>query len=197
MISAGPKGGLLFSNVKGGLRDDLNAMKMGFYAGGFLRVPVAGELSIQAEGLFTNRGYKFSSALGGYDSALTNNITYVDFPFLLNYSIGSMAFAEAGTQIGYLVNSRLRGSVMMGAVPKEVDTSSIYGFNTTEYSVIIGGGVNLPYNLSIALRFTYGLTKLRTADFSHNMGFSANLFYSFGAGNGNAGYGRGGVYKTF
>lgn len=203
-VSAGPVLALGFSNVKGGANDQPNKFKLGFRAGAFIRMELSDVLSLQPEALYSSRGYKqkisFNNSVISRDTFLTYNFSYIDFPFLMNMKIGLSAYMSFGPQIGYIANARNKGTISFtsgSAVQTQaIDTNNVYGFNTTEYSLAIGGGYRFnKIPLEASLRATYGITKLYDGGyFSHNLSFCISVVYVFG-GDGGVGRGSGTLYK--
>ncbi len=195
-VSAGPKAGLNFSSVIGGSRDEDNSFKLGFYCGFFMNLSINDKLSIQPEVLYSTRGFKYQRTIGNNDTSLSHNLSYIDFPFLGSYLITDRLSVEAGPQIGYIIADRTKGTAGPLSSAQEIDTSTVLGFNTTEYSVAVGAGFIAPYGITANIRFVYGLTKLYSnGDFSHNISFGINVSYSFGTGRSSP-TGRGGIYRT-
>ena len=187
-VSAGPKALLNFSNVVGGSNSAGNKFKLGFATGVYLKFSISDQLSIQPEMLYSTRGYKYLSSVGNKDTSVKHTLSYVDFPFLLGISIGDHGFANFGPQIGYLINDRMKGVVTSSASSLVIDSSNVYGYNTTEYSLAFGGGYRFPFNLIVSVQGAFGLTKLFTgSDPSHNFVLGISVAYGFGeteSGNG-------------
>ncbi len=193
-VSAGPKFQLNFSNVAGGEKDAGNKYKLGFNAGAFINIQLSDLLDFHPEMLYSTRGYKLQKSIGSKDTNITHRFSYIDFPILGIIHVGDNGFIEAGPQIGYLANDKMKGSVVSSSVVQKVDTGNVYGFNTTEYSLVVGGGYKFNFKLSAGVRFVYGLSKIYTSgQYSHNISFGISIGYYFG---GASPSGRGGnVYK--
>ncbi|MBI3500599.1 MAG: PorT family protein [Bacteroidetes bacterium] len=201
-VSIGPLVGLNFSTVKGGVNDQNNKFKLGYYAGGFMKFEFSDVVSFQPEMLFSQRGYKQKSSTNSSsvsaDSNITHSFSYLDFPFLLNAAIGERGILQIGPQIGYIINAKERGSITSSSNSstqiQNVDTSNIYGFSTTEYSLVAGGTYRFKFPLTVSLRAVYGITKLYDGEnSSHNLSFQFFVGYVFG--NNSGGGGNGIIYK--
>lgn len=204
--SAGPKFTLNFANVTGSGSGQPNKFKFGYSAGFFLRVDLSETLGLQLETLYSTRGYKKSTSYGNLaamkDTSAVNNFSYIDFPFLLDIAIGNGGFMNIGPQIGYIVSAREKGTVTFtsnGSVQTQtIDTSNVFGFRTTEYSLVLGGGYKFNFPMAASLRFVYGMTKLYEGERSgHNLFFQVSVSYVFGRSGGRGGGRQGVIYKQF
>ena len=195
-VSAGPKIQLNFSSVTGGDNDADNNFKLGFNAGVFLNIAATEMVDVHPEMLYSTRGYRRVKSIGTKDTNLLHILSYIDFPFLANIHIGDNAFIEAGPQIGYLINDKTKGQVVSSSTIYQIDTGNVYGYKTTEYSLVLGGGYKFNFGMSAALRLNYGITKLYDANsLSRNISFGVSVSYWFGGDSGVGGRGGGVVYK--
>ncbi|MBI4930237.1 MAG: PorT family protein [Bacteroidetes bacterium] len=193
-VSAGPKFLLNFSNVIGGGNSAGNNFKLGFSSGVYLKFEVSDQISIQPEIVYATRGYKYLSAIGNKDTILKHNLSYIDFPLLLSISIGDKGFINFGPQVGYLINDKMKGTVTSSATSENIDSSNVYGYNTTEYALAFGGGYRFPFKLVVSVQGAFGLTKLFASDEpSHNFVFGISVAYSFG--DSGSGGGNGIIYR--
>ena len=188
-VSVGPRLSLNFSNAIGGENSAGNKFKFGFSAGVFLRFQISDQVFFQPEMLYSTRGFKY---IGAGDTNLTHNLSYIDYPFLIGVQVGESGFINFGPQIGYLINDKIKG---VATNSSSLDSSNVYGYNTTEYALAFGGGYMFKFNLLISVRGMYGFTKLYSnGDLSHNFSFGLSLAYSFGD-SGASGNGQGIIYK--
>lgn len=190
-VSVGPRLSLNFSNAIGGENSAANKFKLGFSAGVFLKFQISDQAFFQPEMLYSSRGFKY---IGSGDTSLTHNLSYIDYPFLIGIKVGESGFINFGPQIGYLINDKIKGAVTSST---SLDSSNVYGYNTTEYALAFGGGYMFKFNLLVSVRGMYGLTKLyANGDLSHNFSFGLSVAYSFGdSGGGGSGSGQGIIYK--
>ena len=186
------------SNVIGGDNAAYHKFKLGYNAGVFLNIPITEAVDFHPEFLYSTRGYKLAKTLNLVDSSITHRFSYFDFPLLFQVHAGDNGFIESGAQIGYISNDYQRGSVTNNTTITTIEESSVYGFKTTEYSLVLGGGMNLPYKLAVSARVVFGLTKLYdTENLERNLSIGLSLMYRFGAERGGrGGRGVGPVYKT-
>ena len=187
-VSVGPRLSLNFSNAIGGENSAGNKFKIGFSAGAFLKFQISDQVYFQPEMLYSTRGFKYVAG----DTILKHNLSYIDYPFLLGIQVGDNGFINFGPQIGYLINDKIKGVL---STSSNLDSSNVYGYNTTEYALAFGGGYMFKFNLLVSVRGMYGLTKLyANGDLSHNFSFGLSIAYSFGD-SGASGNGQGIIYK--
>ena len=192
-VSAGPFAGVNFSKVAGG--NITNKFKTGYFAGAFLKFDITNTIAFQPEMLYSSQGFKqqasFVKSGVSTDTNLTHSLSYIEFPFLLNLSVAGNGFVHFGPQIGYIVNAKKKGSISTesnGSVQTEtINTSDIYGFSTTEYALVIGGGYRFIFGLDASVHFTYGITKLYTATGGHNFVIGISVGYKIGRYNAQSG----------
>lgn len=190
--SAGPKLLLNFSNVIGGENSAGYKFKLGFSAGVFLKLEISDQISLQPEMLYSTRGFNYLSSGGSQDTNVKHTLSYIDFPFLIGIQVGENGFINFGPQIGYLINDKTKGVVSNSSSSYNLDSSNVYGYNTTEYALVFGGGYMFRFNLLVSVRGMYGFTKLYTnGDLSHNFTFGISVAYSFGDSGGSSGL----IYK--
>ncbi len=186
-VSAGPLAGVNFSTVAGG--KGTNKFKTGFHAGAYLKFDISDAVAFQPEMLYYQIGYKqqlsFSKSDITADTSITHSLSYITYPFLLNITVAGNGFMHIGPQIGYIINAKENGTILTttnsSSVTQTIDTSNIYGFSTTEYAIVIGGGYKFNFGLSASLRFTYSFTKLYTNSDAHNFVIGISVGYNLGA----------------
>jgi hypothetical protein len=199
---AGPKLALNFANVIGNGGGQSNKFKFGYSAGFFLRVDLNETVGLQPEILYSTRGYKKSTSFGNLsnDTSIVNSFSYIDFPFLLDIAIGDAAFINVGTQIGFIIDARQKGTVTFvsngNVQTQKIDTSNILGIRTMEYALALGGGYKFNFPMAVSLRFVYGFTNLYEENKTgHNIYFQFSTVYIFGNSNGRGGGRQGVIYK--
>ncbi|QEH39529.1 porin family protein [Chitinophaga sp. XS-30] len=163
-ISFGPKAGVNFS-VWTGEGSQGAAFRTGYYAGGFVSVPVSKSFSLQPELMYS---------LEGTDHNVTKYTDkYLRLPFLFQYRHSSGFHAEAGPQIGWLISTWAKmkngdPDVDAKEMRAPLETSLGFGFG---WQLKAGIGFNFRYNAGIS-----GLgdnSKLKAA----NIGIGA--YYAF------------------
>ena len=148
-VRFGLKGGANIANVNGDFVDALGDWKntVGFCGGIFLEFNFGRVLTLQPEVLYTMKG------AGAGDGKLT--FDYIEIPVLLKLRIptGSVhPFVFAGPAFGFTLKAALEGVELMD-------------FPKSDYSAIMGGGLQLGRSFHVDVRYTLGLQKLEIPDY--------------------------------
>lgn len=157
--SFGLKGGLNLAELSSSDKQADNGNRTGFNAGLFFHLPVAPELAIQPEVVYSTQGTKYSDGTFKHNLALN----YVNVPVMLQALVGRGFFAEAGPQIGFLTSS----SNKVGDTPSDATSKS--DFKNTDFALGFGLGYSGLSGLGIGARYNLGLTNV------NNSGLSSNL----------------------
>lgn len=106
-ISIGIKAGANYSNVydSEGEEFDANA-KLGLAAGVFVAIPIGQFFGFQPELLFSQKGYKSSGSVAGFDYSYTRTSNYIDVPLLFALKPSSSVTVLLGPQYSYLVKQK-------------------------------------------------------------------------------------------
>ncbi len=147
-IRLGIKGGASIANVNGNFEDELENWKstVGFCGGIFLEFNFGRILTLQPEVLYTMKGTDTGLGKLKFD--------YIEIPVLLKLRLptGSVhPFVFAGPAFGFTLKSALEG-VELNDFPK------------SDYSAVLGGGLQLGRSFHIDVRYTMGLQKLEIPD---------------------------------
>lgn len=141
--------------------------KTGFYAGGFVSIPVSENFSVEPGINYTQKGYELKGSLGikgtdiiGGKSQL--NLTYIELPVLAKANISGLQLF-AGPQVGYLANANLH------------TTAGVFGFNFindkrdvksqfNDWDVSLTGGVGYQFSngFSVNAAYDHGLSKVNS-----------------------------------
>jgi len=106
-LAFGMKIGLNMSNVYDSKGEDFNAdSKIGFAGGVFLAVPIGDYFGIQPELLYSQKGYKTSGSVLGYDYSLTRTSDFIDVPILFALKPSPFVTVLLGPQYSYLVKQK-------------------------------------------------------------------------------------------
>jgi hypothetical protein len=183
--SFGVRAGLSSSNMRGDAVNSLNDMldfangmlttnnRTGFFAGGYVTIPVADVLSIEPALYYSQKGYELRGALNlkgmeflGANAKAKLNSQYIDLPVLLkgNFS-GFQVFA--GPQVSYLVNADLRttaGALGINLLNKTMDVTP--QFNRWDVGVTGGIGYQFTNGFNVMAAYDHGLSKV---DANQNM----------------------------
>lgn len=159
-ITYGIKGGVNFTESLSTEFIEIHKEKVGFYAGGFLNIPISKHFSIQPEALYTMTGTKgrayFASNDQWYDYTSTDYLLAV--PVMLQYNFNPKIYLEAGPQATILLSRNTK-----------IETNAGYfdSKNTFTVDLGIGAGYNITPNLGINARYVT------------NIGLQAGLSYKF------------------
>jgi hypothetical protein len=137
------------------------------HLGGLVNIPVASQLSVQPELVYSGQGAKSG------DLSVHNH--YLNVPVLLKYTHESGFFGETGPQLGFLLSSKLKQG------GNSTDWKSNY--KSTDFSWAFGVGYLIrPAKVGINLRYNLGLTNIESNSTNgslKNSVFQIGVFYVF------------------
>lgn len=147
-VRFGIKGGANVATVNGDFVDALGDWQntVGFCGGIFLEFNLGKVLTLQPEVLYTMKGADTGDGKLKFD--------YIEIPVLLKLRIpiGSVhPFLFAGPAFGFTLKSALAGI-------------EVEDFPTSDYSAVLGGGLQLGRSVHLDVRYTMGLQKLEIPD---------------------------------
>lgn len=141
--------------------------KLGFYAGGFIKVRFSDKLHFQPELLFAVQGTGIliednelrdsNGEITVSDSKSNVNELTLAVPLVLRYYFTEAFFLEAGPQIGYIIdrNEKIKEDPFeefgRSSQPMEFD------YDNFDLGLTVGTGYNLSSNLTLNGRFFFGL----------------------------------------
>ena len=163
----------------------------GFYIGGLVELPISNVLSIQPELIFSRQGVALRQELKGFGFNVSINnadirLDYLNIPVMAKVNLGPL-FLQGGVQFGFLVGKpevgRYITNVRMGTL---LDKDS---YNSFDFGVGAGLGVNLGQHFFVEARYTHSLTNaldpnnnsLKNAHISDDNNFK-NAVLSLGLG---------------
>ena len=170
-------GGINLSNYS---REHANA-EVGFSIGGFVDYPISNKLSAKIEAKYSLKNGYISVRYNIFDE--NNNLVdsfrlrpnaqmgSIDIPILFQYKIYNKFFIEAGPQISFLVNSKIKDKNKNTLYPQNI-------FAKTQFYGNIGIGYIINDKISIDFLHEIGFTKNRkTLNRSINT-FGLNIYYN-------------------
>ena len=128
----GVKAGAAQTNLAG--EGDTGDTKIGFYAGGLIDLPVAGNFHVQPELLFSMEG------------AEDAGLTYLRVPVMAKYYIIEGLSLQAGPQLG----------IKVGAEDDFIDEST----KSVDFGLAAGAAYELPMGLFFDIRYNAGLANI-------------------------------------
>ena len=168
-VNIGIKGGLNIYNI-----NNSNGVKydnlLGFNLGLIGHIHLAKQLALQPELVYSAQGAKFTSS--GVESKI--QLGYINVPLLLQYMFDNGFRLQAGPQVGFLVNAKIKKP------NSTIDVKNSY----KKVDVGLGAGigyVNPATNFGIDARYNLGLSNINenTSAKSTNRGFQVGVFYLF------------------
>ena len=183
--SFGVRAGLSSAKMSGEAANNLNDLldftnggittnsHTGFFGGGYVNIPLTGQLSVEPALYYTQKGYELQGELNvkgldflGANAKAKLTSSYIDLPILLkgNFS-GFQIFA--GPQISYLTKADLRttaGLLGFNLLNKTMDATE--QFNRWDAGITGGVGYQFANGLNITAAYDHGLSK---ADKNQNM----------------------------
>ena len=152
----GIKGGVNMSNLYSDSDDinDENAL-WGFNAGVFAAFPIADNVFIQPEILFSTKGAELDYDISGVEGTNKFKLNYIEVPLLIRFNLTENFNIHVGGYASYLVSAKLSGD---GDVEfdEELDADDFERFDAG-----LSAGVGVDFNpISIGLRYNYGLTTI-------------------------------------
>lgn len=127
-IVLGAKAGMNISNVYDSEGDEFDASpKMGIAAGVFMQVPIGTFLGIQPEVMFSQKGYKSTGSVLGFDYTMTRTSNYLDIPVFLAIKPSEYVSLLFGPQYSYLFKqtNELVTPISNTVVEQEFDNENI------------------------------------------------------------------------
>jgi hypothetical protein len=152
-VSFGIKTGMNIATTKNLIAFPKN--RLGWYAGGRATILMHKKLFLQPELLFSSKGHKSYNEIG--NSRLVTRFNYINVPILLGYRIDRKTSLVLGPEIGYLASAQVKYSSQFMDVSKNYPSKFDAGLN-------IGLNYELIKNLSIEVRYDYGLRTLYSVD---------------------------------
>ena len=150
MTGYGAKAGLNLANVSGDKAYDDAKMKIGLAVGGFATFDFGLPVLVQAELLFSQKGWKFDET--GYEA--TFNLNYIDINPLALYPINDQINVIAGLNLALPLGGTSK-SKQEGEPEQEGDLEA-EDMNGMEFGIIIGGSYNVGV-VNIEARYNLGL----------------------------------------
>lgn len=171
----GLKGGLNLTNLK---VDDPEASynsRTGYHLGVFVRGKFS-KVAIQPEVmLFTQSTDLKETVFGDYRT----NFTYLSIPVMLKFYVVSGLNIQVGPQFGLLLDGEMKGTNLLGQ-NFSYDVKDYY--KNSDVSISLGGGWDLPFGLSVDVRYNIGVQDINDAangDETKSRVFQISLGWNF------------------
>lgn len=161
-VRFGVKGGLNITNyVLDDEKIDDNDAKYGFNAGIYLRLPVAGFISLQPELLYTQKGSKIEMTKYRVVINTKSSTDYIELPVLLDFAVFDALHVQVGPYFSYLINkeaitSNSSNNSIINQVKEEFKKVKL---NELDYGLAFGASF-VSRRLELSLRYNHGLQTL-------------------------------------
>ena len=188
----GFKGGYNYSSFNGDVAKD-NTLKglSGFYVGALLELPLGDVISLQPEVIYSRQGAAWEKdynvpILGKGNLKNDLRLDYLNIPVMAKVNLGPL-FLQGGVQFGFLVSKPEIGNYIANVhIGSLLDKDS---YNSFDFGVGAGLGVNLSQHFFVEARYTHSLTNaldpnnnsLKNAHISDDNNFK-NAVLSLGLG---------------
>jgi hypothetical protein len=154
----GIKGGMNISKVSADV-DELTdeANRTGLVGGAWARLPLAG-LSVQAEALYSQKG--FADARAGERTGVEVRYNYIDVPVTARWAFPLPAvtpYLYVGVQLGFLVGAEGKNLLSEWANDVWIDIKDSSA--STAWAMVVGAGVDIG-KAHVDLRYNYGLSDI-------------------------------------
>jgi hypothetical protein len=140
----------------------------GFYAGGFIEMPLGGKISLQPGVYYSQKGYTLKGNLIadkfdflGVNAKAELQSHYIDIPLLLKAEVAKGLQIYAGPQISYLVKNNLKmdaGLLGFSLVNTKMDVTD--NFNKADIGLTGGASYTFDNGFSINAGYDHGLSRL-------------------------------------
>ena len=162
-VGFGVKGGVNFATV-GGADAPSNAKSItGFAAGAYAENTIPFLFSIQPEVLYSTKGFTADETIdilgSPYTVKETGNLSYIDIPVLLKYTLPVPVLKPAlyaGPYVGILLKAKAKGEIT-GFPAQEMDVKD--QTTSTDFGLVFGASANVAI-ITVSARYGMGLTSM-------------------------------------
>jgi len=136
--------------------------RVGFHLGAYGLIR-KGKLGVQPEIVYSQQGQTYNTP--NYHG-LRSNLGYINVPIVFKYyPVGGLSI-QAGPQFGLLVAAKgdliqtvySNGASSLGQASLDQDLKSY--LNSTDFSIVFGAGLDLPWGLNLTFRYNYGVSNI-------------------------------------
>jgi len=170
----GIKAGLNLTNLKVNDPDASYDSRSGFHAGFFVRERIS-KIAFQPEFLISTQHTSVSSSvLGDFE----DRFTYLSVPMMVKFYLVDGLNIHAGPQFSFLLDG---DRIYEGPFGNDKEDIKDY-YKEADVSISLGGGWDLPFGLSIDLRYNIGVRDINEAssgEEAKSRVFQASLGWNF------------------
>ena len=142
--------------------------RTGFFAGGFVSIPVSEQFSIEPGVYYSQKGFTLNGDLAidkmeflGVNARAQMQSHYIDMPLMLKATVGKGFQIYAGPQVSYLVKNNLNvkaGALGFSLVNQNIDVTE--SFNRVDVAIAGGIGYEFANGVSLNLGYDHGLSRI-------------------------------------
>jgi len=174
-ISFGVKAGVnfaSFTSTSDGFTD--KKARVGIHAGVISEFPISDMVSIQAEAVYSQQGYKLASEGVLSDDAVEYQLDYINVPVLAKIYLVEGLSIEAGPQFGFKVNEQIDNEPLQNG--GDSDRDAIEDF---EFGMAAGLSFQTNMGLFFSGRYNRGFTDLVKGQNFQNQVIQISAGYKF------------------
>ncbi len=203
-VNVGIGAGVTHSSLKGDAMSSFNNIldfadgfvttrpRTGFYAGGFVEMPLGDIVSLQPGIYYSQKGQSIRASIPGDKMNIIGMLGagaradlvshYIDIPVVFKAEVAKGLQVFAGPQLSYLAKSNLKADASILGVSlfkSNIDVSD--NFNKADWALTGGVGYTFDNGLSINAAYDHGLSRIdkNSALESFNRSFKVGLGYKF------------------
>ena len=153
-VAIGVKGGLNFANVNITSVQATYDNRTGYHFGAYAMFKFT-KRAIQPEIVFSQQGHTVTFNSQNF----SNNYSYVNVPVMLKLYLVAGLNLQAGVQFGFLSSAQgaVYNTVTSGTTASQ-DVKNL--LNSTDFSVPVGIGFDLPFGLNLTARYNIGMSDI-------------------------------------
>ena len=153
-LAIGLKGGLNFASLNTNSSVKANyGNRTGYHAGAYVMFKFT-KVAIQPEIIFSKQGQTFTFNQKDYNS----NYDYINIPIMVKFYLAGGFNLQAGPQFGFLASSKGYLKDAAGNVSTGQDLKNFV--KSSDVSVGVGFGWDLPFGLNVGARYNIGLSDI-------------------------------------
>lgn len=153
-VTFGVRSGMNIATTKNLIEHSKN--RIGCYGGGVVTIPIYKKLFLQAELLYSSKGYRTDEIIGaGSKSVMRFN--YLNLPILFGYRIDKKTFFVFGPEIGQLLSAQLSYSSDFFDASKGIPSKFDVGLDVGASHMVIK-------HLNVEVRYSFGFNTLYDVD---------------------------------
>jgi len=153
-LAIGLKGGLNFASLNTNSSVKANyGNRTGYHAGAYVMFKFS-KVAIQPELIFSKQGQTYTVNSKNYNS----NYDYINIPIIVKFYIAGGFNLQAGPQFGFLASSKGYVRDAAGNISTGQDLKNFV--KSSDVSVGVGFGWDLPFGVNIGARYNIGLSDI-------------------------------------